>query len=206
MRLYLSSEGLGREPEALAALIGGGGSAAVVLNAGDDAGDDSRPYRLSGECAALASIGITGEELDLRSCSSSVDTAAALRRYDAVWVAGGNTFVLRAAMWRCGFDDAIRALLADDRIVYAGYSAGSVAVTPSLRGIELVDDPSPVPPDQLRWDGIGLVPYSIAPHYRSASPDSPAIDNVVAYFRRHHMPFRALTDGDVIVINEAEAP
>lgn len=45
----------------------------------------------------------------------------------------------------------------------------------TLRGIELVDDPSKVYEvygTSITWEGLGLIDYSIAPHYRSNHPES----------------------------------
>ncbi len=103
-----------------------------------------------------------------------------------------------------GFDDAIRDLLASDAVVYGGYSAGIVVLTPSLRGIDLVDDPHAVPAgydDAIIWEGLGLLPCAIAPHYRSDHPESAAIERVVQYYLDHDVPFKTLRDGEVIVVN-----
>jgi dipeptidase E len=49
---------------------------------------------------------------------------------------------------------------------------------------------------------LGLVDFSIAPHYRSDHAESAAIENVVAYFVENGMPYRAVRDGEAIVIDE----
>ena len=106
-------------------------------------------------------------------------------------------------MQASGFDDIIRDLLLRDQIVYGGYSAGVAMLTPALHGIELVDDALTVPPGYdvtIIWDCLGLLPWAVAPHYKSAHPESAAIDDVVSYYIKHHIPFRALRDGEVIVI------
>ena len=89
-------------------------------------------------------------------------------------------------------------------MVYGGYSAGICILTPTLRGLELVDDADFVPDgydSEIIWDGLGIVPYSIAPHYKSDHPESPAIDNTVEYFKEKNMPFKTLRDGEAIVID-----
>jgi dipeptidase E len=105
-----------------------------------------------------------------------------------------------------GFDDVIRELLERDAIVYGGYSAGPAMLTPSLHGIELVDDPYAVPPGYdpaPLWDCLGILPYALAPHYRSPHPESAAIEQTVQYFIDHHMLFKALRDGEAVVVNGA---
>src|SRR5690349_22762975 len=100
------------------------------------------------------------------------------------WLRGGNVFVLRAALARSGADVVLAGLMAADALVYAGYSAGSCVLSPSLRGLELVDDPAAVtraygaPPV---WDGLALLTEAFVPHYRSPGhPETAAIERVVA--------------------------
>ena len=50
---------------------------------------------------------------------------------------------------------------------------------------------------EIVWDGLGLVPFCIAPHYRSVHPESGMIEKAVEYFIENEMPFIALHDGEV---------
>jgi dipeptidase E len=70
------------------------------------------------------------EELDLREYFD-----------DAVWINGGNAFLLRREMQHL----AIRELLQADKIVYAGFSAAVCCAAAALRGAEMVDDPGKKP-------------------------------------------------------------
>ncbi len=112
--------------------------------------------------------------------------------------------MLLRAMNRSGFTKLLRDGLRADAFVYGGYSAGVCILTPSLRGIELVDAPLDVPagydPEPTR-ECLGILDYFVAPHYRSPHPESAAIEKVVEYFIDHHMPFRALRDGEAILID-----
>jgi len=95
-------------------------------------------------------------------------------------------------------------MLADDAIVYGGYSAGIDMLTPSLHGAELVDDPNVVPDNynpEIIWEGLGLVAYAIAPHYKSDHPESADIEKSVQFLIDNHVPFIALRDGQAIVVN-----
>jgi dipeptidase E len=80
-------------------------------------------------------------------------------------------------------------------------------LVPSLHGAVLVDEPDIVPegysPDVI-WECLGLLPYAVAPHYKSDHPESVAIDKSVEYLIDHHIPFIALRDGEAIVINGTE--
>jgi dipeptidase E len=208
MRLYLSSFRLGNQPQRLVDLVGDNKRVAIIVNAGDLMTDDDRKARVQQESALLESLGFTPVELDLRhyfnSESKRQELGEILAGCGLVWVRGGNTFVLRRAMRASGFDTIITDLLQRDAIAYGGYSAGILVLTPSLHGTELVDDPFSIPagynPDVI-WECLGLVPYAIAPHYRSDHPESADIEKVVQYWIDNHTLFRALRDGEAIVVN-----
>jgi dipeptidase E len=167
-------------------------------------GDEKRPAYLSKEVEKFQQFGLVAEELDLRNYfDDNSRLAKKLAEYGAVWVMGGNSFVLRRAMQYSNFDKIITPLVQNDSIVYAGFSAGSVVASKTLKGIELVDDPQQIPPnysDEIVWEGLGFVDFSIAPHYESDHPESTAIDKVVAYFEESDMPYKAISDGQAIVI------
>lgn len=175
------------------------------MNAGDISGDEKRSAYLTKEVEKFEQFGFVAEELDLRDYfDKSMQLAEKLSEYGAVWVMGGNSFVLLRAMRYSGFDKLIVPLVRDNSIVYAGFSAGSVAATKTLQGIELVDNPQQIPPkyhEEVLWDGLGLVDFSIAPHYKSDHPESATIDGVVSYFEENQMPFKAISDGQAIVIS-----
>jgi len=103
-----------------------------------------------------------------------------------------------------GFTNCIGQLLADTELVYAGYSAGAVVATPDLHGIEFVDDPVAAPDGydkKTPWEGLGLVGFRIAPHYRSDHPESEACEKVVEYFENRKLTYTALQDGEAIVVH-----
>lgn len=205
MKLYLSSYFFGSSPAKLIDLLEQGKKIAVIMNAGDMYGDEKRPAYLAKEVEKFKQFGFIAEELDLRNYfDNNTALAEKLSEYGATWVMGGNSFVLVRAMKYSGFDKLIVPLVQNNSIVYAGFSAGSVAATKTLKGIELVDDPQQIPPtysDEIVWDGLGLVDFSIAPHYKSDHPESARIDGVVSYFEKNQMSFKAIRDGQAIVIS-----
>jgi dipeptidase E len=208
MRAYLSSFRLGNQPQRLVELVRENNRAAVILNASDLLSDEERRLRVQQEVAALGALGFSATELDLRRHFASRDQERELTTLLAaqglVWLRGGNSFVLRRAMKASGFDRVIRVLLENDAIVYGGFSAAIAVLTPSLRGVDLIDDPNSVPEGYdpaILWEGLGLLPYAIAPHYQSEHPESAAMEAVVRYYVDHRMPFRVLRDGEAIVVD-----
>lgn len=205
MRLYLSSFRNGNKPEELLKLLGEGRKTALIENAADQFVGPSRAEHFAEEVKRLESIGLEPEELDLRDYFGKPEALKEkLEGFDLVWVRGGNSFVLRRAFTYSGADKVLRELLEKDALVYGGYSAGIDQLTPHLRGIELVDPPDVVPEGyqaEVVLEGMGILPYCIAPHYKSDHPESAAVDKTVEYYIENHIPFIALRDGEVIVIN-----
>jgi dipeptidase E len=207
VRLYLSSFRMGDHPEHLLALIGEDSRRAVVIaNAMDEAPPEVRRAAVELEMAALAGVGVDAAELDLRDYFAQQQRLRHdLAGVSMAWLRGGNVFVLRAALSRSGADAVFGELLAIDALVYAGYSAGPCVLSPSLRGLELVDDPDAVtriygsPPV---WDGLGLLDTAFVPHYRSPGhPETAAIESVVARYRAEAVAHRTLRDGQALLVN-----
>jgi dipeptidase E len=208
MRLYLSSFHFGNDPQQLVDLVKGSMRAAVVVNACDHLGDEERSIRVQQEIAALQSLNFNPVELDLRTYfndqQKQKELPALLADCGLIWVRGGNTFVLRRAMKMSGFDGMIVDFLERDAIAYGGFSAGMIILTPSLRGVNLVDDPDIIPAGYdpaIIWEGLGVISYAIVPHYKSDHPESAANDFLVQYYIDNHVPFKTLHDGEAIVIH-----
>jgi dipeptidase E len=206
MRFYLSSFRFGDRFDLLLAMAGQGARAGVVGNALDavpSAERASYARTTHDPVAELRSAGLDASWLDLRDYFGAPDRLdAALAKLDLVWVTGGNAFLLRRAMRQSGFDRVALPLIAQDKLVYGGWSAGAVVAGPDLRGVELMDDPAllaagydPAPV----WDGLGLVAFHLVPHYESDHPEAEAAGRVTAYLLDQALPYRTLRDGDVLV-------
>lgn len=206
MKLYLSSYFLGNEPEKFSELFTDNKRVAIIMNAADTYDAAQRPNYLARAVASLAEIGLKSDELDLRDYfNDPAGLTVRLAMYGGVWVMGGNSFTLRRAMRQSGFDHVAYDPIKRNELVYGGFSAGAVVATPTLKGIELVDDPYAIPDgynSEVIWDGLGLYGFSIAPHYKSNHPESTTIDEVVSYFERNNMPYKPLHDGEAIVVKE----
>lgn len=193
-------------------LVGDGKRAAVIANAADAwdlAGGHARESALTSDLVPLRRLGFDAHEVDLREFLGAPDRLRSrLEDVDLVWVRGGNTFVLRAQLARSGGDAVLTELLERDALVWAGYSAGACVMSPSLRGLEALDDPAEVAPVcgiEPVWEGLGLIDHAIVPHYRS--PGYPAaeaalIEAVADGYRSAGVAHRTLTDDEVIVIGE----
>jgi dipeptidase E len=207
MRLFLSSYRLGNRPDELLRLMGNGRRVALIMNAADYKPPEEREASVLRELDDLHGLGLDVTNVDLRDYFRRPEALAdALDGLDGLYVRGGNVYILRRALRQSGADVLIPTLLAEDRLVYAGYSAGPCMLGPTLRGIESEeDDPYFVPEGYetpVLWDGLGLLPYTILPHY---DPDRPDMQATVSYYIEHHVPFIAVCDGQALIVDGDEA-
>jgi len=202
MRFYLSSYKLGEKADELKRLAGSG-KIGLITNALDFVEGPAKTESNLRDLALLESVGITAEFLDLKDYFGKESALLGkLNSLAGVFVRGGNTFVLRQAMRFSGFDSAIRKIK-NPAFLYSGYSAGVCVLAPNLRGLAQVDNPNIFPYSGIKetvWEGLGLVDYLILPHFKSNHPESPAIDLEVEFCKKNKIPFRTLSDGQVIVL------
>ena len=205
MKLYLSSYRLGNETDKLVSMVQENKRAAVIFNALDFSCDlERKRSTINRELNDLAELYLEPEEFDLRPYFGNPELLREqISHFGLIWVIGGNTFVLRRAMSQSGFDRFLIENRNSDAFVYAGYSAGVCVLAPTLRGIDLVDDPEIVPEGYQRdiiWEGLSLINYCTAPHYKSDHYESELIDKTVEYFLENKILFKVLRDGEVIII------
>lgn len=204
--MYLSSYRLGDNPEKLLELMGANKKIAVIPNALDFSNEiDRRNAGVQREIDDLNNLGLQAEEVDLRKYFNKPDELKhKLSEFGAVWVRGGNTFVLRRAFKESGMDEWLLKQKDNKELVYAGYSAGVCILSPSLKGLETVDDPIIVGegyPKETNWDGLGLIDFAFAPHFESPGhPETEAVSKEVEYYKQAGIKYRALHDGEAIVI------
>ncbi len=194
MRLYLSSLGVGDHPAHLVEVTGAAATVGVVLNAIDDRPSSDQELAWEIERDELEHLGLRPVRLDLRDPSSleQVETI------NSLWVRGGNTFVLRAAMAQHGADAIIRRRTLDSSLGYAGYSAGAVVLVHDLATIAGIDDPHAAGPDPI-MTGLGILDRPLVPHVDSTAYEEgrrcAALDHqLTADGVEHH----ALRDGDAL--------
>lgn len=206
MKFYLSSYRLGEKAQELARLMPAHNKRiAIIPNAKDYANEpEKRIDREEREMQSLSELGLEPELLDLREFFGWQDLLKKkLSAFGGVWVLGGNTFVLRQAMWLSGFDLVMQDFNKTNvDFVYAGYSAGCCVLAPTLKGLDIVDDPSVKPYGDYPtlWEGLGLIDFSIAPHYQSDHPESAGVEKEVEYMIANNLPYKTLRDGEVIII------
>lgn len=207
MKLYLSSFKIGNEAKKLIEMTEKGNKKVAFVNNALDFATDIERRRKSDQMdiLGLEKLGFSVDILDLKLYFiEQKSLEEKLDDYDVIWVRGGNTFVLAQAMKLSGLDRIIKSYYKSKKdIVYGGYSAGICILTPTLKGIHLVDDPHIKPYGEhyeTVWAGLGVLNYSLAPHYQSDHPESNDIDKAIDYMIQNKIPFKALKDGEVLII------
>lgn len=209
MKLYLSSYRVGNHADKLKELINKDGArVAVCVNALDNTELEVRNnIVLARELADMEGLGYIAEELDLRDYFNNNDLDDAIKQYDAVWLSGGNTFILAKAFKQSGFDKLFQTRIKSGDLVYAGYSAAFCVLSGDLHGVELVDDKDAVAEDYEPgeiWEGLGIIDFYPIVHFRSNHYESDDVEKEYNYVVENNIPHKTFKDGDVYLVNGGE--
>ncbi len=205
MKFYLSSFRLGKSANRLPQLapkrrIG------YINNALDFTGADPARWlaHTERELGGLTDLGFKAEHVDLKVYFGRAnDLRKRLDELGAIFICGGNVFVLRQAMHLCGLDKYLQTMPLSQDFLYAGYSAGACVLSPTLRPYAHVDDATDTPYDgcnDVIWEGLGLTDFAFLPHWDSDHPESAAIAEEIEFCKREGIPYRAIRDGDVLIV------
>jgi len=206
MKFYLSSYKFGNEVEKLKALIQPGSRIGHINNAQDEIEINSEMQidNQTSEIQQLNLLGFIAEPLDLKKYFGETDELRKkLYQLNGVWVSGGNTFVLRQAMKLSGFDIVFNELKSKTDFLYSGYSAGICILCDSFKYIQNVDNPYYFPYQKnmtVIWEGLGVFSYGLLPHYNSDHFESENIGKDIETCIDNKWLFKALRDGEVIII------
>lgn len=206
MRLYLSSFKLGNRPEKLTKMASGDKRIAFIPNAMDFATDIPRLEKsIGGDIDSLKSIGLNPTIFDLKNYFDKSDSLAKeIDKYSGIFMRGGNAFVLRRAMFDSGLDKVIQDMRSNPDFVVAGYSAGPCVLSPSLKGLDLVDDPkmvNSVYQKNVIWDGLGIIDFVFVSHYQSDHPETEDINKVIKYLKTNNINYQTFRDGEVYTVS-----
>lgn len=184
-------------------MVGRGNEIGVIGNAMDFADQKLRSEKIQENFEELRSIGLTPIEIDLREYfGKPEELAEKMSGFKAVYVRGGNVFLLRRAFAESGFDKWVLRQKANPDFIYSGYSAGGCVLSPSLKGMEIVDpfDTSAEGyKSEIIWEGLGIIDYSFVPHFESDHPESARVGESIEYLKKNNIPFKTLHDGEVII-------
>jgi dipeptidase E len=134
---------------------------------------------------------------------TQVCSADDLARAEAIFVCGGNTFLLLKKLYEHSLVEPIRELVRSG-IPYAGASAGSNITAPTIKTTN--DMPIVAPPT---LDALGLVPFQINPHY--PDPDSKSTplgqtreDRLREYLHENEIPVIGLREPSALLVENGK--
>lgn len=204
MKFYLSSFKFGKEKDRLRGLTPKG-KIAIIPNALDfrEADDERTRRSLENKLQRLEELGLKAEVVDLKVYfGREEDLKKIIEEIGAVFVLGGNVFVLRQAMRLSGLDSILTMLRYDPTFLYAGYSAAGCVLAPSLEPYKVVGDATETPYpelDEVIWEGLDFVDFTFMPHWDSDHPETEAIDRGIRYCEKNGIEYKAVRDGEVLI-------
>lgn len=178
-----------------------------IINARDERDESYRREKIFEKQVLLEKNGFEWSgELDLRKYfgkEQELKEYIKNQKIGHIHVTGGNTFLLRKAFALSGFDKIIKEELERDNIVYSGSSAGSMIMTPDFKYYAQGDSPKVKAvgyPDEIIWDGLGLIKQYICPHYSTIGHETVSKMRKEA-FDKDGVSYILLDDTDVYLVN-----
>jgi dipeptidase E len=170
----------------------------ALIENGADVYDEADRGFVKRESDALEVIGLKLNRIDLRDYFDKPEIQGALMNFDVIWVGGGNTYYLRWALRKAGFDACVQELLSAG-IVYGGGSAGAVVAGPTLKNFENADEPEKAP--ELVEDGLNLTPFVPLPHWENGKFGD-VIAEVKDAFDKSDFKVIPITDEQAIIVDD----
>ena len=206
MKFYLSSNRLGNQTELLKSLIPQK-KIGYIPNALDFSNPDLKKIKshIVRDMDDLKEIGLTVDFINLQEYfNKQEELKKILDKLGAIFISGGNTFILRQAMKLSGLDLILKEKWdQQDSFLYAGYSAAGCVLSPSLTPYQIVDDPSETPYQDIKetlWEGLNFIDFAFMPHFNSDHEESDGIKREIEYCKKNNLPYKTLVDGEVIII------
>ncbi len=203
MKLFLSSENLGKYPDIFIKMVGLSKSVLYIGNAGDYKAGIDHKAKIAEHKQQFEGLGLKFTELDLRQYFDKKIPPTILDDYGMVWCSGGNTFLLRAAFLQSGLDKILTDKVGQNAIAYGGSSAGALLAGPTLKGAQHGDDPHAVLDTygfDIEWTGLELVNVVCVPHCESDWFGESA-QKMIVELNKSDTPYVALKDGQVYLVD-----
>lgn len=204
MKLFLSSISIQpQNREAFLELVGiekADIRLALIENGADTYAPDKRAWVERAYQLIVDTVGAQAiTRIDLRQfVGKSKELEDELKKYNIVWVGGGNVFYLRWIARESGFDVVIPELVRDG-MVYGGDSAGAILAGPRITGFESADSPEDAP--EIIDAGIGLIDQVPIPH-SDHDRYAPLMERIEQQFRDEHYETIPIKDSQAIVVDD----
>lgn len=125
----------------------------------------------------------------------SSDEVKAVKSAQAIFVGGGNTFLLLKMLYDKHLVEAIRIRVLEDGIPYIGSSAGTVVATASINTTN--DMPIVLPPT---FYALQLTPFNINPHFPEHDVEAEREERIVDFQYLSNNPVLGLRAGSALLV------
>lgn len=145
----------------------------------------------------LLRLGFRVTNIDLRKFHAQ-ELHDELMKYDAIFVAGGNSFYFLKIAHESGFANIIQSLVEEERKIYIGSSAGSIVAGPNLLPIKQLE--SRADEFKLRsYRGLSLVNFIVLPHF-GKEKFKPRYEKLIDEAYKYPIPYIIINDNQAIAV------
>lgn len=150
-----------------------------------------------------AALGPWGYEV--KGIHNEKNPTEAVKMAEAIFVGGGNTFVLLKTLYDLQLIGAIRQAVLEHAVPYIGSSAGTNVATRSINTTN--DMPMVLPPS---FEALNLIPVNINPHYLDADSQSThkgetRDERIKEFLDYHKLPVLGLREGTALLVEGEKA-
>lgn len=160
------------------------------------------PYALKDydKYTSVVSAALTPWGFNVEGIHTKGNPVDALQSAEAIFIGGGNTFVLLKTLCENNLIETIREKVLQKGIPYMGSSAGTNVATRSIHTTN--DMPVQYPPT---FDALSLVPFNINPHYLETDPNTEhrgetRDERINEYVDYHKRPVLGLREGTALLV------
>ena len=117
---------------------------------------------------------------------------------DIVFLSGGNVFYLNYWMKKTNAENALESLIFEEKIMYAGASAGAIYPMHDIGIYRLADKPEKAP--QLINRGMGIIDFAVLPHWGEDKYQK-TLEKIKEYYHKKTVETHELYDDEALLVN-----